>query len=102
MPTDTQTITIVLGIIVGVIIRTALPYLKKIQAGEIQSFDPKYIATAIIAIIVGIFVGLEAFSTFIPPVASETWQGIVTVFLAAFTFAYAFQSGLNLVPESVG
>ena len=56
---DANTIAF-LGILVGVVLRTALPFIKKIQEGEDIVFDKKYVYTALGSILgtYGILLGL--------------------------------------------
>jgi hypothetical protein len=103
MATDIGTALVIAGVLVGVLLRSLLPYLKKAsemeKAGQKISFAPKYIATTLLSLIGAAFTALQVISIIdIPEV--EGVQSIASVFIAAVVYAFAFQSTLNVVAET--
>lgn len=103
MASDTVTIVVIIAVLVGVLLRTLLPFLKKAseleKAGQKISFAPKYIATSLLALIIGVFTALQVMSIIdIPDV--EDWQDMITVFIMSATYAFAFQSTLNIIADA--
>jgi hypothetical protein len=104
MPTDLETIVVVLGVIAGIFLRTYLPYIKKVaegtEAGVQITFSAKYIATAIIALLGSVFLALEILAVVPIPATVENWQAAIALFLGTLTLAYSFQNVINIVPDS--
>jgi len=87
---DTMSIYILAVIIFGCILRTLVPYLKKIKDGTIKEFDLKFAFTMVLAIVIGILAGLIAFPAFIIPVGN-LWA----ILTAAFLWGWGSQSIIN-------
>lgn len=99
MPFGAVETVVVIGIIIGIILRTVLPYLKAVKQAKAKnepiSFDAWYGGSAIVAILLGALVAMEAIAIVpIPEVIS--WQGWISAFLGAVTYGYAFNATLNL------
>jgi len=94
---DPQVI-VALAVFLGVIVRVVFPYLKKVkETNEVDlTFAPKYVATAIIGIIFVMITGLGAIASM--PALGDV--GGVELFIGAFTYAFAFQSGINKIAEA--
>jgi hypothetical protein len=102
MASDTATLIAVAGVLVGVLLRALIPFLKKAsqaeQAGQKISFAPKYIATTLLAVIIGAFTAIQALSLITIPEATD-WQELLTVFTFAASYGVAFQTTLNFLAE---
>lgn len=85
-----------IGVFVGVLLRTLLPYIRKLKEAEGDTkqlaFDIKYVGTAIFAMIISFVVSALIFPTFEIP---ETYN--VYIFLQSFTFGYASNDLINEV-----
>jgi len=88
----------IVGVVIGVLLRTILPYLKKVkESGEVQiSFEAKYAATLVISVIVTVITAIEALAS-MPSLAAAN---VCALFFGALAFGYAFHSTLNLIPEA--
>ena len=89
---------VAIAVLTAVLIRVLFPYLKKVkETNEITlNFEPKYVATAIIGVIVVMITSLEAIAT-IPAMGEVSGA---TLFFGAFAYAYAFQSSINKIAEA--
>ena len=83
------------GILLGVLARTMIPYLRKIMAGKIKKFDKEYWLTALASFVLSLITTLLIFPKFefVPAGAGvETW---IRLFCAAFGFGFAWNSIVN-------
>jgi len=76
-----------LGIVLGVALRTIIPYIQAIQADPTIIFQWKYVGTAIMS---AFFIGFIMMPSFTIPEA-EAWQ----IFFAAMLFAYMTNELIN-------
>ncbi len=85
-----------IGVFVGVLLRTLLPYIRKLKEAEGAekqlSFDIKYVGTAIFAMIVSFVVSTLIFPTFEIP---ETYN--IYIFGQSFAFGWASNDLINEV-----
>lgn len=79
-----------IAIILGLALRTILPYLKKLKEDPTLQFDFSYIGTAIIS---GVVSAIFIYPLFVFP-ENATWY---TVFIAAFIFAWTADDVVNRV-----
>ena len=79
MEIDPEAIALI-GIFLGVLLRTILPALRKWKDFDDFEWSNKYTATMIISIITAVAVAIIAFPQFIIPVTSNPY----TIFSAAF------------------
>ena len=76
------------AMVLGVLGRTALPYLLKMQAGEEMTWEKRYTASAIASVILATITVALVFSAFTVP------EGSVSVVAgAAFVFGWALGTG---------
>jgi len=83
------------GILLGVLARTMIPYLRKIMAGKIKKFDKEYWLTALASFVLSLITTLLIFPKFefVPTgVGIEIW---IRLFCAAFGFGFAWNSIVN-------
>jgi uncharacterized Tic20 family protein len=96
---DIAAIVAILGVILGVFIKTYYPWLKKKseaeQAGEQVSFKPKYLVTALVSLLVTSIVALYAVAAWQMPDVS-TVEGLIGLFTAGMSYGYAFNAVINL------
>lgn len=93
MDLDATTVAYI-GIFVGVLLRTLLPYVKKLKKAEDKNeefkFDFKYAGTAIFALVISFVVSTLIFPTFtIPEIA------LPYVFAQAFAFGWTANDIIN-------
>lgn len=73
---------IFLVVLLGIAVRTLIPYLQKLQAGEISKFDMKYVASLLLTLIWAVPVAVGVFSTIELPDTITSLGFWFTVFLA--------------------
>jgi hypothetical protein len=102
-------VVIALGLFFGSMLRTTLPYLKKLKKAELGGkkldFAPKYYGTAAISVIGSIFVVVEGFTMFNLTYPELTVGSVLAIVPTAIMFGYSFNSMLNrffdIEPEPV-
>lgn len=85
---------IALGVFLGCLARTLLPYLQKLKAEPTLKFDPKYLVTFIVALVESGIATLLLFGA----VPSELFTAPISrflVFVTAFSWAYTSNDVLN-------
>jgi hypothetical protein len=83
------------GILLGVLARTLLPYLRKLMTGKIKKFEKGYWLTAGASFILSVITTLLIFPKFeiVPP--GPGVEGLIRLFCAAFGFGFAWNSIVN-------
>lgn len=98
MPTDMETAVVIIGVLVGVLVRTYYPWIKASmaaeQAGQPISFKPKYAITALVTLAVAGLTALQAVSM-VTIGTADGWQGLITLFIGGASYGYVFQTVLN-------
>jgi len=87
VPID-STIIAFIGVLLGICARTALPYLRKARAQQLE-WSHKYTLSAVASFILCLIATMLTFPSFTVP---EDF--FLYVFLAAFTFGYGVNSGV--------
>jgi len=85
-----------LGLFLGVLSRTLLPYFRKLKQGKIKKFNKKYLYTAIGSVIISFISVILLFPEY--EIRSEGihnfYEGI-RIFCSSFAFGFAWNSILN-------
>jgi hypothetical protein len=86
----------ILGLFLGVFVRTYLPYIRKLKDGKIKKFDKKYLWTAFYSIILS-FVSLMFILPDYPlkELANINLVEGIKIFCTSFTFGFTWNSVLN-------
>lgn len=85
---STAQIVVVVGVLVGVAGRTALPYLLKLKANPDTKFDRKFLVPAVTSFLINLVV--------LPLVIGSTTAG-VTTFLGGYLAGWAVQDMVDSV-----
>ena len=83
------------GILLGVLSRTWIPYLRKIMAGRIKQFEKKYLTTAAVSFILSVITTLLIFPEFEFPQTGSGVEGSIKLFCIAFGFGFGWNSLIN-------
>lgn len=83
------------GILLGVLARTMIPYLRKIIAGKIKKFDKEYWLTALASFVLSLITTLLIFPKFEFVPAGAGVETSLRLFCAAFGFGFAWNSLVN-------
>jgi hypothetical protein len=89
---DIQLVVAFVSIFVGVFLRTLLPSVKKLQAG--QKWDNTYTATACFALVTSFITAIMAFPTFNLPADTA---GLFTTFIVSFIFGWGLNDFYNKI-----
>lgn len=87
-----------LGILLGVLARTLLPYLRKLKQGKIKKFKKGYWGSAVASFILSLITTLMVFPKFEVAPAGTGAEAAIKLFCLAFGFGFGFNS---LVSEGV-
>lgn len=87
------------GILLGVLARSIIPYLRKLKQGKVIKFSPQYFSTAIASVILGIIVTLIIFPQFRAPSAEITIEGYIKLFCASFGFGFGWNTIINEITK---
>lgn len=80
------------GIVLACILRTALPYRKKLKDVTTLKFDLKYLTSCIIVVVIGTAAAILIFPAFPLP---ETSTSYIYVFATAFAYGWASNDIVN-------
>jgi len=83
------------GILLGVLSRTLLPYLRKMMAGKIKKFDKEYWVTAIASFILSVITTVIIFPKFEFGEIGVGIEASIKLFCTAFGFGFAWNSLVN-------
>jgi len=86
-----------LGLAIGILYKTYLPYARKQKAGTIKTFSPRYVWTAVTAFIGSLMTAMTMFTD-----AAQAWAegwpygfGYFAVFAFGFFWAVGWNYGTN-------
>jgi len=83
------------GILLGVLARTLVPYLRKMMTGKIKKFDGEYALTAVASLILSLITTLLIFPKFEFIQTGVGIEASLRLFCAAFGFGFAWNSLVN-------
>lgn len=83
------------GILLGVLARTFVPYLRKVKEGKTIGFSGKYAASSLAAATLGIIVTLLIFPQFDIPSVETSAEGLIKLFCASFGFGFGWNAIIN-------
>ena len=92
---DWQVALNLVGVLLGVLARTLVPYLRKLKQGKIKSFNKGYWVSAVASFIMGLITTLFIFPKFLflgflrAPIGLEF---PIKLFFLAFAFGFAWNS----------
>lgn len=87
------------GILLGVLARSLIPYLRKLKQGKVARFSRRYFSTAIASVILGVIVTLIIFPQFKSPSAEITAEGYIKLFCASFGFGFGWNTIINEITK---
>jgi hypothetical protein len=84
-----------LGLLLGVLARTALPWLRKVRAGGGRPFRRRYLYSALASLAIALILTLVAFPRFEAGAAGETFEALFKLFSLAFAFGFGWNALVN-------
>jgi len=87
-----------IGIFLGILVRTLLPFFRKLYQGKITSFRKKYLFQALGAFLISIVFSLLIFPQYHLKIEeSIDWLATFKLFCISFSFGFGFNSLVNEV-----
>ncbi|MGQ9802175.1 MAG: hypothetical protein ACUVRL_11010 [Candidatus Saccharicenans sp.] len=90
----------IIGLFLGVVARSLIPWLRKLRAGQVHGFDRRYFYSALATFILGIILTLVLFPQF-KGEAGSTSSGFEDCF-RLFCLAFGFGFGWNAIVLEAG
>jgi cytochrome c biogenesis factor len=81
-----------LGVFLGVLARTLLPWVRKLRRGKVTKFGPRYFYSAVGTLLLGIVITLLIFPTFQGGPADGHPEDWVKLFSLAFGFGFGWNA----------
>jgi hypothetical protein len=72
----------ILGIFLGILARTLLPWLRKLKEGEVRGFSARYVYSALASLAIGVVAGS----------AGDTFEDLFKLFCLAFGFGFGWNA----------
>ncbi len=88
----------ILGLFLGVVARSLIPWLRKLRQGEVRSFDRRYFYSALATFILGVVITLVLFpqlkgeGAVLPADANPGFEAYFRLFCLAFGFGFGWNA----------
>jgi hypothetical protein len=76
------------GLLLGILARTLLPWLRKVKEGKIRGFGRRYFYSALASAAIGLFLTLIIFPQFEAAASGRTFEELFKLFTLAFGFGF--------------
>lgn len=83
------------GLLLGVLARTVLPWLRKVREGRVRGFGRRYVYSALAAAAIGFILTLVLFPRFEAGAAGQTFEDLFKLFSLAFAFGFGWNAIVN-------
>lgn len=83
------------GLLLGILARTVLPWLRKVQAGAARGFDRRYAYSALASAAIGLILTLVLFPKFEAVPENATFEAMFKLFALAFGFGFGWNALVN-------
>ena len=83
------------GLLLGVLARTILPWLRKVKEGKVCSFSRRYAYSALASLAIGLILALTIFPKFEADAGGETFEAFFKLFCLAFGFGFGANALIN-------
>jgi hypothetical protein len=80
------------GLLLGVLARTLLPWLRKVKDGKIRGFGRRYIYSALASVAIGLILTMTIFPRFEAGAAGRTFEELFKLFCLAFGFGFGWNA----------
>lgn len=84
-----------LGLLLGILARTILPWLRKVREGKVRGFSRRYVYSALASLAIGLILTLTLFPRFEPGIGGETFEALFKLFCLAFAFGFGWNALVN-------
>jgi hypothetical protein len=82
----------ILGILLGILARTLLPWLRKLKEGEVRGFSPRYLYSALASLAIGVVLTLVIFPQFEAGSQGDSFEDLFKLFCLAFGFGFGWNA----------
>jgi hypothetical protein len=93
MPTDV--LIKFTGLLLGILARTVLPWLRKVRDGKVRRFDRRYLLSALASLAIGLILTLVLFPRFEAGADARTFEALFKLFALAFAFGFGWNALVN-------
>lgn len=83
------------GLLLGVLARTILPWLRKVKEGKVRGFSRRYAYSALASLAIGLILTLILFPKFEAGAEGETFEALFKLFCLAFGFGFGWNALIN-------
>lgn len=83
------------GLLLGILARTMLPWLRKVKEGKVRGFSRRYVYSALASLAIGLILTLTIFPKFEAGVEGETFEAVFKLFCLAFGFGFGWNALVN-------
>ncbi len=83
------------GLLLGILARTILPWLRKVKEGKIRGFSRRYVYSALASLTIGLILTLTIFPRFEAGAEGETFEALFKLFCLAFGFGFGWNALVN-------
>lgn len=83
------------GLLLGVLARTLLPWLRKVREGKVRGFSRRYVYSALAAAAIGLILSLTIFPRFEAGAAGQGFEDLFKLFCLAFGFGFGWNALVN-------
>lgn len=92
---STEFLVTLFGLLLGVVARTALPWLRKVREGRVRAFDRRYLHSALASAAIGVILTLVIFPRFEAGLEGRTFEAFFKLFALAFGFGFGWNALVN-------
>jgi hypothetical protein len=83
------------GLLLGILARTILPWLRKVKEGKIRGFNRRYVYSALASAAIGLILTLTIFPRFEAGAEGQTFEALFKLFSLAFGFGFGWNALIN-------
>ena len=83
------------GLLLGILARTILPWLRKVKEGKVRGFNRRYLYSALASAAIGLILTLTIFHRFEAGVEGQTFEAFFKLFCLAFGFGFGWNALVN-------
>jgi H+/Cl- antiporter ClcA len=80
------------GLLLGILARTLLPWLRKVKDGKVRGFSRRYVYSALAATAIGLILTLTLFPRFEAGAAGRGFEEMFKLFCLAFGFGFGWNA----------
>ena len=83
------------GLLLGVLARTVLPWLRKVRDGGGRTFGRRYVYSALASLAIGLILTLVLFPRFEAGAEGPAFEALFKLFTLAFAFGFGWNALIN-------